>query len=68
MNIGYHTKLVGVVNDDRYGRGVEHVGLRRKKIGDVAKKAIELGALEAAKEDLEKLDKENKEIEKEAAL
>ncbi|KFX88501.1 hypothetical protein V490_07591 [Pseudogymnoascus sp. VKM F-3557] len=68
MNIGYHSKLVGVVNDDRYGRGVEHVGLRRKKIGDLAKKAIELRALEAAKEDLEKLDKENKEIEREAAL
>lgn len=52
MNIGYHKKLVGVVNDDRYGRGVKHVGRRRKTIVELAERAESMRCLEEAKEDL----------------
>lgn len=52
MNIGYHKKLVGLVNDDRYGRGVEHVGRRRKTIVELAERAESMRCLKEAKEDL----------------
>jgi hypothetical protein len=66
MNIGYHKKLVGVVNDDRYGRGVEHVGKRRKTIVELAQRAEDIRCLEEAKEDLDKLEQENEKNKEEA--
>lgn len=52
MNIGYHKCLVGVMNDDLYGRGVEHVGNRRKTIVELAQRAEDMRCLEEAQEDL----------------
>ncbi|OBT79275.1 hypothetical protein VF21_01961 [Pseudogymnoascus sp. 05NY08] len=66
MNIGYHKKLVGLVNDDRYGRGVEHIGRRRKTIVELANRAQSMRCLEEAKEDIHKLEKENEKFEDEA--